>query len=148
LPAPGTIEIRVYPDVETFRNATGEPGWVAAHTAGRRIDLQPAGVLRGKGVLESTIRHELLHVFVEAQARPGLPVWFREGLVGYLERGGRPGPGEVADSDLQQTEDAVRARRAYAAATQRVVLLVQQNGAATVMGWLRSGVIPAEAPRR
>ena len=82
---PAASKIRVYPDVETFRNATGEPGWVAARTSGRRIQLQPAAVLRERGALDSTIHHELLHVFVEAQAAGGLPVWFREGLVGYLE---------------------------------------------------------------
>ena len=37
----GDWEIRVYPDVDTFRNATGEPGWVAAHSRGLRIDMQP-----------------------------------------------------------------------------------------------------------
>ena len=42
-------------------------------------------LLRERGALDSTIHHELLHVFVEAQAATGLPVWFREGLVGYLE---------------------------------------------------------------
>ena len=81
---PRDVEIRVYPDVETFRNVTGEPGWVAAYTAGRRIHLQPAAVLRSRGVLEQTLRHELWHVLVEAQASPGLPLWFREGLVEYL----------------------------------------------------------------
>ena len=81
-PAPAGIEIRVYPDVETFRNATGEPGWVAARTTGRRIQLQPAALLRDRGALDSTLRHELLHVFVEARAASGIPVWFREGLVG------------------------------------------------------------------
>ena len=83
--APAGIVIRIYPDVDAFRNATGEPGWVAARTTARRIELQPASELQARGALESTLRHELLHVFVEAQAAGGLPVWFREGLVGYLE---------------------------------------------------------------
>src|SRR5262249_31468691 len=45
-PTPTNIELRVYPDLDTFRNATGEPGWVAAHTEGRRIHLQPTETLR------------------------------------------------------------------------------------------------------
>jgi stage II sporulation protein D len=135
----GAIEIRVYPDVETFRNATGEPGWVAAHTSGRRVELQPAGVLRGKRVLESTVRHELLHVFVEEQAKAGLPVWFREGLVGYLERR-HGGAAEVSEADLRQTGDEARARRAYAAAAQRVTELVQKYGSSTVFAWLKTGM--------
>jgi stage II sporulation protein D len=141
--APAPIEIRVYPDLETFRNATGEPGWVAARTSGRRIHLQPATVLRARGALDSTIHHELLHVFVEAQAAPGIPVWFREGLVGYLEGSAQAGSGGPLESDLRQREDAARARRAYAAATRKVADLVGRYGAPAVMGRLRTG-LPAE----
>jgi stage II sporulation protein D len=137
---PDGVEIRVYPDVETFRNATAEPGWVAARTAGRRIHLQPAATLRARGALESTIHHELMHVFVEAQAAPSIPVWFREGLVGYLEHPMRTGSADAPDGDLRQREDAARARRAYAAAAQRVALLVQRNGAPAVLAWLKSGL--------
>jgi len=137
---PGGVEIRVYPDVETFRNATGEPGWVAARTSGRRIHLQPAAVLRARGALDSTIHHELLHVFVEARAAPGIPVWFREGLVGYLEHPARTGAADAPDSDLRQREDAARARRAYAAAAQKVSALVQRHGAPAVLAWLKSGL--------
>ena len=138
--APGGVEIRVYPGVETFRNATGEPGWVAARTTGRRIHLQPAAVLRARGVLDSTIHHELLHVFVEARAAAGLPVWFREGLVGYLEGGGRAGGGAVSEGELRQTDDAARARRAYAAAARKVADLVGRFGESAVMGWVASGL--------
>jgi stage II sporulation protein D len=138
--APGGIEIRVYPDVETFRNATGEPGWVAARTSGRRIQLQPAAALRTRGALDSTIHHELLHVFVEAQAKAGIPVWFREGLVGYLEGSVRTGSGDAPESDLRQRENTARARRAYAAASQKVASLVEQHGAPAVLAWLRSGL--------
>jgi stage II sporulation protein D len=139
-PSARAIELRVYPDLDAFRNVTGEPGWVAAHTAGRRIDLQPVSLLRSKGALESTIRHELLHVFVEAQARPGLPVWFREGVAGYLEGGARSTPGDAEDRDLRQTGDESRARRAYAAAVERVAELVRRNGAAVVLGWVQTGL--------
>jgi stage II sporulation protein D len=137
---PAGIEIRVYPDVETFRNATGEPGWVAARTSGRRIHLQPADVLRARGALDSTIHHELLHVFVESQAVPGIPVWFREGLVGYLEHPARAGSPDAPDTDLRQTDNAARARRAYAAAAQRVAALVQRHGIPTVLAWLKTGI--------
>jgi stage II sporulation protein D len=132
LAPPRGIEIRLYPDVETFRNATGEPGWVAAHTAGVHIDLQTAGALR----------HELLHVLVEAHAAAGLPVWFREGLVEYLEDPGaaRAAAKAPADADLRQTADAGRARRAYAAAADAVAELVRRYGEPAVRGWLVSGM--------
>ncbi len=81
---------KVYPTVAMFRNATGEPGWVAATTRGRTIQSQPADVLKQAGTLESTLRHEFLHMLIEAHAKPGTPVWFREGLVLYLSEPSAP----------------------------------------------------------
>ena len=138
--APAGIEVRVYPDVETFRNATGEPGWVAARTTGRRIELQPVSVLRGG--LESTLRHELLHVFIGAQSAGGLPVWFREGVVGHLENLAGGTASRAPEGDLRQTEDAAKARRAYAAAARRVADLARKYGEDTVLAWLRTGLPP------
>jgi len=109
LPAPMRIEIRVYPDVETFRNATGEPGSVAAYTVGYRIQMQPPATPR------QTLRHELLHVLLETQSRAALPLWFREGLAGYLDGSG-------------------------AATSGRVAALVHRYGESTVLGWLKTGL--------
>jgi stage II sporulation protein D len=143
LPRVQGIEIRIYPDLDSFRNATGEPGWVAARTDGRRIQMQPASVLRSRGVLESTIRHELLHVTIEAQAVEGLPAWFREGLAGYLEHPLHTGaPMKPSDADLRQRLDSEKARRAYRDATRAVTSLVEHNGEGVVLGWLRTGLPP------
>jgi len=145
LVVPGKVEIRLYPDLDTFRNATGEPGWIAARTQGARVQMQPPEVLRSRGVLEDTLRHELLHVVVEAHAAPGLPLWFREGLVEYLDRpsaasGGAPPP---ADAELQQTADAGRARRAYRDSAAMVASLARRYGETTLFDWLRNGLPPA-----
>jgi stage II sporulation protein D len=144
--APNGVEIRVYPDLDSFRNATGEPGWVAAWTDERRVHLQPVAVLRSHGALESTVRHEMLHVVVESQAAAGLPVWFREGLVEYLSGGAARAPraasGET-DSAMRQRANAAEARRAYEQAASRVAGLVSRYGEAAVVGWVRSG-LPAE----
>jgi len=139
----GEIEIRVYPDIDTFRNATGEPGWVAAHTSGFRIELQPAEVLRTRGVLRQILRHELLHVVIESQAAPGLPVWFREGLVEYLnEPASRPQQNTVRanDDDLRQREVRSRAERGYSEARSRVAMLIHRYGEDSVLGWLKRGL--------
>ncbi len=85
--------LKVFPTVAMFRNTTGEPGWVAATTRGRTIQMQPAEVLRQAGTLESTLRHELLHMLIESYARAGTPVWFREGLVLYLSEPGAAASG-------------------------------------------------------
>jgi stage II sporulation protein D len=142
---PAAIELRVYPDVETFRNATGEPGWVAAYTVGSHIQLQPVATLRARNTLDQTLRHELLHVLVESKARPGTPLWFREGLVEYLA-GASPiaaaAPKPPSDEGLQQTADPARARRAYEQAAQVVAARVNQYGETAVLGWLSRGVPP------
>jgi len=130
----GGWEIRVYPDVDTFRNATGEPGWVAAHTSGRRIDMQPS----------ASLRHEMLHGMVESRARPGLPLWFREGLVEWLDQTEpRPKGAVVDDTGIRQRQDRARAQRANDAAKARVAELVKRYGETTVVGWLERD-LPAE----
>ncbi len=141
-PAPSNLELLVYPDLDTFRDATGEPGWVAAHTVGRRIHLQPAAVLRDRNALEPTVRHELLHVLVESQSVVGLPLWFREGLVEFLDAPPRTGgPVRIpADAELRDTADAARARRAYDAAARAVADLVTRYGEGTVLGWVTGGL--------
>jgi stage II sporulation protein D len=145
--APAGVEIRLYPDLDSFRNVTGEPGWVAARTDGRRVHLQPVALLRSQGALEGTVRHEMLHVVVESQAAAGLPVWFREGLVEYLAGGGKHASGaesEQTDRGMRQRESQAEARRACEQAAGRVAGLVARYGEAVVAGWVRSG-LPAEA---
>jgi len=146
-PVPANVEIRVYPDLDTFRNVTGEPGWVAAHTEGRRIHLQPVAMLRSKGVLESTLSHELQHLSLEAQAASTLPLWFREGLVNFLTGGRGSGSARLpSDSELRQTADPALARRAYADATAYVATLVQGYGETVVLDWVKRG-LPAEVTK-
>jgi stage II sporulation protein D len=140
---PANIELRIYPDLDTFRNATSEPGWVAAHTAGRRIQLQPVAVLQSRGALESTLSHELAHVLMDSQGGVALPVWFREGLAGYIEKGRGTGTARIpADADLLQTGDSARARRAYADAEAMVASEVTRYGESTVLDWVKRGVPP------
>jgi stage II sporulation protein D len=138
VPTPN-LEIRIYPDVDTFRNATGEPGWVAARTTGTRIEMQPAGVSR------RTLRHEMLHVMVESQAVPGLPIWFREGLVEWLDDPAVSAntTAKPSDTDLRQRRDHGRAQRAYKDAKAHIADLVNSYGEPAVLDWLRRG-LPAE----
>jgi hypothetical protein len=71
-----------------------------------------------------------------------LPLWFREGLVEYLDAPGRSYPGGKipAEGDLRQTSDPDRARRAYAEAAGMVARMVQQRGESTVLRWVATGV--------
>ena len=140
-PVPRGIEIYVYPDLDAFRNATGEPGWVAARTTGTKIELQPVSVLRSRDVLNGTLEHEVTHCFVESAAKPGLPVWFREGLVEYLA-GHTVGDasGNLNDSELRQRQDRQAAADAYAGAEARVRELVTRYGETAVLTWVERGL--------
>jgi len=142
--------LKIYPTVAAFRNSTGEPGWVAASTRGHTIQMQPSDVLREMGTLESTIRHELLHMLIDSYALPGTPLWFREGLVLYLtEPNASSKPGENAE-DLNSLEKALRSpaseeelRHAYSGARARVAQLARQHGKEALLEWVQNG-LPAD----
>ena len=55
------------------------------------VHLVPLTVLRDRGVLERTIRHQLVHVLT-APALAGRPMWVQEGAAAYFA-GERPGAG-------------------------------------------------------
>jgi len=100
--------------LDTYRNATGEPGSVAGYTQGRRIYLQPVQMLQSRKVFESTLAHELAHVLILSQAKPELPVWFQEGLANYLAGLKTP-----------------------------ISPLIRRYSEATVLGWVKRG-LPAD----
>ncbi len=137
--------LKVFPTVAMFRNTTGEPGWVAATTRGRTIQMQPPEMLRQAGTLESTLRHELLHMLIESYAKAGTPVWFREGLVLYLAEPNVAAPGgefanvSALEKAMRDPASETQLRQAYAAARARVALLVEQNGKETVLRWVQEG---------
>lgn len=140
---PKQIVLRLYPDVETFRDSTGEPGWVAAHTVGREIHLQPLTILRQRGGLEAALAHELAHALIEANAARDLPIWFREGLAGVLAGEKASGSAQVPrEARLRQTADPKLAQQAYRDAVSATSLLVERYGEWAVLGWVKRGLPP------
>ena len=81
-------------------------------------------------------------MLVESNANAKLPLWFREGLVGYLENpaASHPAAKPPADTDLRQTADPERARRAYVEAADAVADLVRQHGERDVLSWVSKGM--------
>jgi stage II sporulation protein D len=140
--------IRVYPSVAAFRDNVGEPGWVAASTRGRVIRLQPVETLRDRGVLESTLRHELTHTLIDSRAeaaRAVLPTWFREGIVLWLTEP-RAEPSALTISrdalsrSLERPSSEAELRRSYEAARGEVENLVRARGKETVVAWVEKGL--------
>ncbi len=142
--------LQVFPTLDRYRDATGQPGWVAATTRGQTVRLQPLAQLRRRSILESTLRHEFFHLLIESRARSNTPLWFREGLVLYLsepdKRNSPPAalPDKEMEEILRSPGNRQKLEKAYAAARARLVFLIQQNGKSTVLDWLSSG-IPSEA---
>ena len=103
-------------------------------------------MLRAVGTLDSTLRHELLHILVESHAKTGTPLWYREGLVLYLAQPNVARSGETFGS-VAALEKALHAptseqelRQAYADAQERVAKLAREHGKETLVNWLKDGI--------
>jgi hypothetical protein len=112
------IQLKLFPSVETYRNATTGGGAVAGVTTGRVVKLQP-------NPSRETLLHEMLHVLLEANTRLAHPWWFREGLAQHLA-GDRHGNAE------------------YTKSRQRVEALVERDGRERVLAYWREGLPLAE----
>jgi stage II sporulation protein D len=144
-------KLKIYATVASFRDATGEPGWIAASTRGHTIRMQPIDVLRAAGTLETTLRHELLHMLIEEHTKPGTPLWFREGLVLQLTQPTQASQVAGSFDSVSALEKALRSpaseqqmRQAYAEASARVSKLIAQNGRQTLIRWLQEGLPPGQ----
>lgn len=136
--------VKVFPTLAIYRDATGEPGWVAASTNGTMVRLQPLSTLQRTKALDSTLRHEFLHMVLESQANPKAPLSLREGLALYLENPNaitpRPANLNSLDARLRSAHTETNLRSAYRLCAAAVADLVQKHSRATVLDWLKHGV--------
>ena len=143
---PGTtIAVRAYRSTPAFRDATLEPGWVAAFTEGNLISLQPLHILAARKLLEATLLHEFLHALVEEQATAHTPLWLREGLVeawsGSLRKAPRPALRlDSIDERLAHAASENESEAAHQAVGWYAQQLLDRFGRAQVLEWLRTGV--------
>jgi stage II sporulation protein D len=102
---PARVRLVFHPTVEAYTRASGQPWWTAGATRGQRVDFIPPSVLRQRGILERTLRHELAHVLTGDRLK-GRPTWAQEAVAMDLagessvgdDRPRRAGPGEPAAS--------------------------------------------------
>jgi stage II sporulation protein D len=136
-------QVKVYPSIGVYRDATGEPGWLAANTFGNVVRLQPISALQRAGSLDSTLRHEFLHILIEANAAPNAPLWLREGLAIYLANPQEVRPASVDVDAMERQMHSLRTgeemRAAYRACGAAVADAVEKNGLDSVLSRVRTG---------
>jgi hypothetical protein len=91
---PGRIVLRVHPTTDDYVRATGQSWFTSGAVVNGELHLPPLAVLRERGVLDRTIRHELVHMLTDG-ALSRRPQWVREGAAIFFA-GEPPIPGEVA----------------------------------------------------
>lgn len=77
------VTLRFHPTTGDYERVTGQAWFTSAAIVDNELHLLPLAVLRDRGVLERTIRHELVHLMADA-ALGKRPVWVREGAAIYF----------------------------------------------------------------
>jgi stage II sporulation protein D len=95
-PRPARLVLRFHATVDSYQRATGEAWYTAGTTIGDEIHFVPLTVLRERGVLERTIRHEIVRRLT-ADRLVSRPLWVREGIAIYFA-GERPIPGGASNA--------------------------------------------------
>lgn len=140
--------VRAFPTTAAFRDATLEPGWVAAFARGDWIATQPLRTLAARHLLQTTLRHEFVHALVEREASNKTPLWLREGLA---EAWGESAPIETKsvmpsvkleelDAALQRASNEAEAATAHRAAAWYAARLLDRYGREQALAWLHSGI--------
>jgi len=117
---PPRVTVRVHPTTTSFEQATGRPWFVSGAVVNGELHLLPLASLRERGVLERTIRHELVHVMTDTVLGTR-PRWVREGAAVYFtERTQEPAPSTrptcPSDAELLQPVSIGALSTAYARA--------------------------------
>ena len=138
------VGIRLNESTGDFTSRTGQPSWAAAATQGNRIELQPVRILKQRGVLFTTLRHELAHVMIDSISNKRAPRWLEEGFALYLAGEGQAISRYVSrnrltedelEQRLQHLQTQVEMRTLYAEAYRMVAEMIRRQGEPSV--WTR-----------
>jgi SpoIID/LytB domain protein len=83
VPAPPRVIVQVHSTAAEYERATGR-GWFTSGTVvGGAVHLMPLAALRGRGMLERTVRRQLAQMLT-APALADKPLWVKEGAALYF----------------------------------------------------------------
>ncbi|MBW8861657.1 MAG: SpoIID/LytB domain-containing protein [Acidobacteria bacterium] len=82
------VAVRFHATTDEYERDTGRAWFTSAAIVSGELHLLPLATLRARGVLERTVRHELVHLMTDS-ALAGRPAWVREGAAIYFA--GAPG---------------------------------------------------------
>jgi SpoIID/LytB domain protein len=81
--APARVTLRFHPTTDAYEQATGRAWFTSASIVNGDLHLLPLATLRDRGVLERTIRHELVHLMTDGVLATRRQ-WVREGAAIYF----------------------------------------------------------------
>jgi SpoIID/LytB domain protein len=102
---PQRIVLRFHPTVESYQRATAQPWFTAGAIVRAEMHFVPLTVLRDRGLLEQTVRRELVHLLTEPTLADR-PLWVREGAAAYFA--GERAPDVRAAKGSCPTDDELR----------------------------------------
>src|SRR5262249_34252152 len=118
-----------HPTTDDYERATSRPWFTSAALVSGELHLLPVATLRQRGILEATVRRELVHVMTDA-ALAARPAWVRDGAAAYYAAGTpappaqrptfrpEPRPSCPSDAELLQPVSAGALANAYTRARQ------------------------------
>jgi len=86
VPAPARVTLRFHATTDDYERATGRAWFTSGALVRGELHLLPLATLRDRGVLERTLRHELVHLMTDA-ALVSRPAWVKEGAAIYFAGG-------------------------------------------------------------
>jgi hypothetical protein len=93
------VTLRFHDTTSDYERATGQPWFTSAAVVNADVHLVPLASLRDRGVLDRTIRRQLVHMMVD-RVLAERPAWVKEGAALFFGDPGResgaPGPSRGA----------------------------------------------------
>ncbi len=140
------IDVVIFKETGDFTAQTRLPFWSASAMIDGSIYLQPVNVLKERGVLKSTVAHEVCLALLRLRFGTHVPLWFSEGLAVYYAgeidalKKGLSGPkpvtrntGEI-DALLSERTDREKNRWGYVLAYEEAVKVIGGQGRASTRG--------------